>query len=283
MFELLLGRNPAFQALLRDAQTAAAANVTVLVAGETGTGKELLAQALHHHSARAAKPYATLNCAAIAEGLAESELFGHRRGAFTGADADGTGRLRAAHGGTLFLDEVDSLAPALQAKLLRFLESGEIQPVGETATRKVDVRLVAATNADLEARVACGLFRADLYYRLNVLPLHIPPLRQRPDDVPLLASHFMRLFAARYQRREAGFSVEALICMAEYAWPGNIRELRNVCERLAIFRAGELVGVGDLPPEIPGYSRPCGPVAGFPVKAHGRGAAGFGGGKYRMN
>jgi len=250
MFDRLIGQSPNFEALLRSARMIAATDVTVLVVGETGTGKEVLAHALKEHSPRANKPFITLNCAALPEALAESELFGHRKGAFTGAVSGQIGRLQAADGGTVFLDEVDSLPVALQAKLLRFLETGEIQPVGETHTLNVDVRIIAATNANLQEKISRGEFRKDLYYRLNVVPIEIPPLRERMGDIQLLLQHFMKQFAEEHKLPEASFSKAALGRLTAYAWPGNVRELRNVCERLSILLAGRTIDEGNLPLEI---------------------------------
>ena len=250
MFEALIGQSPNFEALLRSARMIAATDVTVLIIGETGTGKEVLANALRQQSPRTNQAFVTLNCAAMPEALAESELFGHRKGSFTGAVAHQTGRLPAADGGTLFLDEVDSLAIPLQAKLLRFLESGEIQPVGETTTQHVDVRVIAATNADLHAKIGRGEFRKDLYYRLNVVPLEIPPLRERVGDIQLLLNHFMNLFAQEHRLPAASFSRSATNRLHSYPWPGNVRELRNVCERLSILMAGRVIEENNLPGEI---------------------------------
>lgn len=250
MFERLIGQSPNFEALLRSARMIAATDVTVLIAGETGTGKEVLVHALKEHSPRANKPFITLNCAALPEALAESELFGHRKGAFTGAVTDQIGRLQAADGGTVFLDEVDSLPAALQAKFLRFLETGEIQPVGETHTLNVDVRVIAATNANLQEKISRGEFRKDLYYRLNVVPIEIPPLRERMGDIQLLLQHFMRQFADEHKLPEASFTKAAINRLTAYSWPGNVRELRNVCERLAILLAGRTIDESNLPLEI---------------------------------
>ncbi|HLF96101.1 MAG TPA: sigma-54 dependent transcriptional regulator [Methylococcaceae bacterium] len=250
MFDTLIGQSPNFDALLRSARMIAATGVTVLLAGETGTGKEVLAQALQQHSPRAGKPFVTLNCAALPESLAESELFGHRKGAFTGALAEHSGKLRAADGGTVFLDEVDSLPLPLQAKLLRFLESGEIQPVGETQTLRVDVRVIAATNSDLNAKIARGEFRKDLYYRLNVVPLEIPSLRERGADIELLLRHYMAKFAGAHRLPTAQFGKTALACLNAYSWPGNVRELRNLCERLSILLAGRTIERENLPAEF---------------------------------
>lgn len=250
MFQKLIGQSPNFESMLRSARMVAATDVTVLIAGETGTGKEVLAHALKQHSPRADKPFITLNCAALPESLAESELFGHRKGAFTGAVGSQVGRFQAADRGTVFLDEVDSLPVALQAKLLRFLETGELQPVGETHTLRVDVRILAATNANLQDKIAKGEFRKDLYYRLNVVPLEIPPLRERSGDIHLLIQHFMSQFATEHKLPETTFSKSALARLVTYGWPGNVRELRNVCERLSILLAGRTIEENNLPPEI---------------------------------
>ena len=250
MFEALIGQSPNFEAMLRSARMVAATDVTVLVYGETGTGKELLAKALQDRSPRAKKPFITLNCAALPEALVESELFGHRKGAFTGAIANQTGRLQAADGGTLFMDEVDSLPLPVQAKLLRFLESGDIQPVGDCPPLRVDVRIIAATNISLEEKIAKGEFRKDLYYRLNVVPLEIPPLRERMGDVQLLLNHFLRLFSASHQLSPPTLSKSALARLQAHDWPGNVRELRNVCERLCVLLAGCQIEEENLPDEI---------------------------------
>lgn len=250
MFERLIGQAPNFEHLLRSARMVAATDVTVLIIGETGTGKEVLASALQQCSPRASAPFVTINCAALPESLAESELFGHRKGSFTGAISNQVGRLQAANGGTVFLDEVDSLAIPLQAKLLRFLETGEIQPVGETSFMKVDVRIIAATNADLQSRISRGEFRRDLYYRLNVVPLEIPALRDRHGDIQVLLQHFMRQFTKNHGLPTVTISKSALSRLIHYPWPGNVRELRNVCERLCILMAGKTIEEHHLPPEI---------------------------------
>ncbi|MFM8330572.1 MAG: sigma-54 interaction domain-containing protein [Candidatus Methylumidiphilus sp.] len=250
MFKALIGQSPNFEAMLRSAKMVALTDVTVLITGETGTGKEVLANALQRHSPRAAQPFVTLNCAALPEALVESELFGHRRGAFTGAVANQVGRLQAADGGTLFMDEVDSLPLPIQAKLLRFLETGEIQPVGDTHSQRVDVRVIAAANSNLDKRIAAGEFRKDLFYRLNVVPLHIPPLRERSGDVQLLLTHFMRHFANEHKLPSPTVSKSALQRLQDHAWPGNVRELRNVCERLSILLAGRAIEESNLPREI---------------------------------
>jgi two-component system, NtrC family, response regulator HydG len=250
MFSALIGQSPNFEALVRNARMIASTDVTVLICGETGTGKEILANALRQQSPRTEGPFVALNCAALPETLAESELFGYRKGSFTGAQSSQIGRLQAADGGTLFLDEVNSLPVPLQAKLLRFLESGEIQPIGETITQRVDVRVIAATNVDLHEKTVRGEFRRDLYYRLNVVPLEIPPLRDRGGDILLLLNHFMQQFADVHNLPPPSFSKGALACMCAYAWPGNVRELRNLCERLSILMAGRVIEENNLPTEI---------------------------------
>jgi transcriptional regulator with PAS, ATPase and Fis domain len=250
VFEKLIGQSPNFEALLRSARMVAATDVTVLIIGETGTGKEVLAHALKHHSPRADLAFITINCAALPESLAESELFGHKKGSFTGATGHYMGRLQAADGGTVFLDEVDSLSVPLQAKLLRFLETGEIQPVGEASTSNVDVRIIAATNANLMDKINRGEFRRDLYYRLNVVPLEMPPLRERIGDVQVLLQHFMAYFSRDHDIPRATLSKAALNRLIAYSWPGNVRELRNVCERLCILLSGRIIEENNLPPEI---------------------------------
>ncbi len=219
---------------------------TVLISGESGTGKELVARALHDRSERAGGPFVSVNCGAIPEGLLESELFGHKRGSFTGAVRDKDGLFKVADGGTLFLDEIGETLPAIQVKLLRALQELEIVPVGGTSPIKVDVRVVAATNSALDERVENGTFREDLYYRLNVVPIDIPPLRERREDIRLLAEHFL----TSASREEKHFSEEALSLLEEYAWPGNVRELENVVERSLIMSDGPIIGIDLLPQQI---------------------------------
>ncbi len=248
--QTMKGTAPEFRALLRSAQIAAATDVTVLLLGESGTGKELLAHAMHAESPRHAAPFVAINCAALPESLAESELFGHRKGAFTGAINHNPGRIRSAEGGTLFLDEVGELPLNIQAKLLRFLESGECQSVGETAVVRTNVRVIAATHRDLYEKVQRGEFREDLYYRLNVVPLELPPLRRRSGDIPLLLAHLIGEIASRYELEAPRFSDEALTILRGYRWPGNVRELRNFCERMVVLLSGREIFPGNLPREM---------------------------------
>ncbi len=240
-FDRILGRAPALQAALTRAAKVAPTETTVLLTGESGTGKELVARALHYASPRAEGPYVALNCAALAETLVESELFGHERGAFTGADKQRPGRFELAAGGTLFLDEVAELPPSVQAKLLRVLQEREFQRVGGTATLRADVRLITATNRDLAQAVAAGTFREDLFYRLNVFSVHLPPLRERGDDILLLAHHFARELGGKLGKGEAGLSRDAQEALRAYPWPGNIRELANAVERALILAEGDLL------------------------------------------
>lgn len=266
----LLGKAPEFLSVIRSAQIAAATNVSVLILGESGTGKELLAQALHQESSRAAAPFVAINCAALPEQLAESELFGHRKGAFTGASGNSPGRIRAAAGGTLFLDEIAELPLNIQAKLLRFLESGECQSLGETSSSTVDVRIVAATHRDLYQMVQEGRFRADLYYRLNVVPLELPPLRRRRGDVPLLLQALGEQLAERHGLQPPSFTNKALTRLEAHSWPGNIRELRNFCERMLILGAGKEIDLEHLPPELlSSTNRPQGNDEGFTLPDEG--------------
>jgi DNA-binding NtrC family response regulator len=249
-FTAIIGQSPAFESLLRSAKMVAATDVTVLIIGETGTGKEVLATAIQKAGPRKDKAFITLNCAALPEGIVESELFGHRKGAFTGATANKQGIFQAADGGTLFLDEINSLPLSIQAKLLRFLETGECLPVGDTKPYKVNVRVLAATNADLNEQIATGEFRRDLYFRLNVVPLELPPLRQRAEDIELLIKHFVRGFAQEYGLAAPVFSKETLKKLRTHEWTGNIRELRNLCERLSILLAGRTIEPENLPQEF---------------------------------
>ena len=243
----ILGRSKAINDLRAMISTVAPTDATVLVTGESGTGKELVARALHAGSPRAQKPIVTVNCAALAENLLESELFGHERGAFTGADRRREGRFKQADGGTLFLDEIGEMPIGLQAKLLRALQQGEIQRLGSDRSEHVDVRVIAATNRDLRKEVANHNFREDLYFRLNVITIEIPPLRKRTDDIPLLAAHFLSHFEERNRKNIKGFSPQATDQMLHYSWPGNVRELENAVERAVILCTGDLITEKELP------------------------------------
>jgi two-component system response regulator HydG len=230
---------------------AAPSEATVLLLGESGTGKELLARTIHEHSPRAARPFVTVNCAAIPETILEAELFGYEKGAFTGATARREGRFEAAHGGTLFLDEIGEIPLHLQVKLLRVLQEGEIERLGAGGRpTRIDIRLVAATNRDLHRAVKDGRFREDLYYRLNVISVNIPPLRDRRDDIPLLAEHFLQVYREKNGKPITGFTRRALELLQDYAWPGNVRELENAIERAVVLTRGQAIGEDDLPREV---------------------------------
>jgi DNA-binding NtrC family response regulator len=243
----ILGEHPSMQRLMKNVAQVARSRATVLIHGETGTGKELIAAAIHQNSKRTDKPFIRLNCASLSETLLESELFGHERGSFTGAMARREGRFKQADGGTLFLDEVSEIPPSVQIKLLRFLQEREFERVGGNETLKVDVRVVAATNRNLNQRVDEGRFREDLYYRLKVVQLDVPPLRVRRSDIPLLAHTFLRQFAAENDRRVQGLTEEALQYLMIYPWPGNVRELENAIERSVVMCEGDLIDRDDLP------------------------------------
>ena len=247
----IVGRSRPMRELFQLLETVAATSSTVLITGETGTGKELAARAIHHNSPRKANRFVALNCSAIPETLLEAELFGHVRGAFTGAVGNRQGRLEQAHKGTLFLDEVGTMSPALQAKLLRVLQEREFERVGESHTVKIDVRVIAATHSDLARMVADGTFREDLFYRLNVIPVQLPPLRERREDIPLLVQHFIERLIADSGRPAITMSQEAMRHLMAYHWPGNIRQLENAVERALAFTMGRSqIEVTDLPPEI---------------------------------
>jgi DNA-binding NtrC family response regulator len=245
-FESLIGVSTAFQNLLRMLQDVAGVRSTVLLIGETGTGKELLARAIHDRSPDGEKPYQVVDCTRFPEGMIESELFGHVKGAFTGAVADKMGLLELADGGTVFLDEISDLPMSLQAKLLRVLEEGEVRAVGGTRSKKVDVRFIAATNQDLETRVNRGEFRKDLFYRLNVVTLRVPPLRERKEDIPILARHFLTRFAREFGKPVHDIHPSAVTDLVAYHWPGNIRELRNVIERAVMLCSADRLSHEDL-------------------------------------
>jgi transcriptional regulator with PAS, ATPase and Fis domain len=250
-FERLIGNTPEMAALAARIRQIAPADTTVLITGETGSGKELVAQALHQHSSRRNEVFVKLNCAALAEGVIESELFGHEKGSFSGAFERRKGRFELADGGTLFLDEISELSLRTQVKLLRVLQTGEFERVGGQETLRVDVRALCATNRDLRVEVAAGRFREDLFFRLNVIPVHLPPLRERRADIPLFVDAFLKEFNEKHGRRVAGVTRGLLRELTAYAWPGNVRELRNVMEGMVVLAQGRgALGVDDLPAEM---------------------------------
>ena len=246
----LVGESKAMKAIYDLLARAAPSDATVLIEGESGTGKELAARALHRNSPRASKPFVAINCAAIPESLLESDLFGHERGAFTGAAVQKKGRLEVANGGVVFLDEIGELAPALQVKLLRVLQEREFERVGGIHPIKVDIRLVAATNRDLNDAVRQGEFRQDLYYRLAVVKMTMPPLRERKEDIPMLTRHFVQKYAVRCKVRAKPVSQDAMACLVNYDWPGNVRELENAIERALVLGPSETVLPEDLPESL---------------------------------
>ncbi len=246
----MVGQHPSIRRVLDIVGKVAGTDSTVLILGESGTGKELVARAIHEASPRAAKSLVPVNCGAIPGELLESELFGHVKGAFTGATNSRQGRFELAQFGSIFLDEIGEMSPLLQVKLLRVLQERTFEPVGGTRPVEVDVRIIAATNKDLEEEVAAGRFREDLYYRLNVVPVRLPPLRERRSDVPLLVEFFNARLATRKGRSVAGFDDAAMVRMIAYDWPGNVRELENIVERMSVFCTDEMVQVDDLPPKI---------------------------------
>jgi DNA-binding NtrC family response regulator len=247
----ILGESDAIRSVREFIGRVAATNTTVLITGETGTGKELVARAIHRNSLRAKKPFIAINCAAVTETLLESELFGHERGAFTGADRSRSGLFEAAHEGTIFLDEVAEMSPAAQAKLLRVLQDGEIQRVGSTVTRRVDVRVLAATHRNLQERVQGGFFREDLYYRLAVVPVHLLPLRQRSQDISILCAALCSRIAEEMKVKDRAISSEAMAKLVKYAFPGNVRELKNLLERALILGQGTELQPEDFPLQMP--------------------------------
>jgi DNA-binding NtrC family response regulator len=249
-FDNIIGSSPEMQRVFKTVAQIAPSRATVLVTGESGTGKELVAAAIHHHSPRSTGPFVKLHCAALAESLLESELFGHERGAYTGADRKREGRFELAHGGTLFLDEIGEISHSTQVKLLRVLQEREFERVGGSQTLHVDVRVIAATNRELKDLVLAGKFREDLFYRLNVINLNLPSLRQRTSDIPALAMHFLKRYAGENGKPVKRISDEALGYIASYTWPGNVRELENVIERAVVLADGESIEVSHLPPEV---------------------------------
>jgi two-component system, NtrC family, response regulator PilR len=246
----IIGRSAKMQAIFDLILTVAPQSSRVLITGESGTGKELVARAIHENSPRAQMPFITVNCGAFPETLLESELFGYLKGAFTGANENRRGLFQAAHGGTLFLDEIGDMSPAMQVKLYRVLQEGKVRPLGSNEELDVDVRVIAATNRDLEKSIADGEFREELFYRINVIPIRVPALRERRDDIPLLARSFLERFRKVMERPIDGFEPEAMACMESYDWPGNVRELENTLERSVALETGSLIGVNVLPDKI---------------------------------
>ena len=254
-FTRIIGRSPKMKSLLDTLDMVAPSDATVLIMGESGTGKEVVANAIHHNSPRAGQPFIKVSCASLPETLLESELFGHKKGAFTGAVYRREGRFQLAHRGTIFLDEVGEMSRATQMKLLRALQEKEFEPVGSAQTIKVDIRVIAATNKDLEKDVKDGRFREDLYYRLNVVPIVLPPLRERKEDISPLTDHFLALYGEKNRKSLKGLSGKALDLLVRYDWPGNIRELENCIERAVIMAREEVIVPADFPPQIQMLSR----------------------------
>jgi len=249
-FENIIGQSPQMRALFKLVETIRYSSATVLIQGESGTGKELVAKAIHYRSPRSDKPFVAVNCSALTETLLESELFGHVKGSFTGAVSHRKGLFEAADGGTIFLDEIGDIPPATQVRLLRVLQEGEVKRVGSNDSLKVDVRVIAATNVNLAKAMSEGRFREDLFYRLNVIPVPLAPLRDRPEDIPLLAGHFLRVYAGKMSKRVTGISPQAMEALTLHRWPGNVRELENTIERAVVLTTHEVLDIGDLPPAV---------------------------------
>lgn len=266
-FENIIGKGPKMQALFSLIEKLAETSASVIVYGESGTGKELVARAIHYRSARKGNPYIQVNCAALPETLLESELFGHEKGAFTGAVGRKPGRFELAHNGTIFLDEIGDISLPVQVKLLRVLQEKAFERVGGLETLKIDVRIIAATNQNLAQAIRDGRFREDLYYRLNVVPIHLPPLRERREDIPLLVEHFLKKFDP--QGRMRGPNCQAMKLLSEYHWPGNVRELENCLERAVIISSGPEITPADLPPEVAGIVAPGEPRKRFSLPGEG--------------
>jgi two-component system response regulator PilR (NtrC family) len=266
----IIGQSPNMRAIFDMIQTVAPQTSRVLITGESGTGKELVARAIHENSVRAQAPFITINCGAFPETLLESELFGYMKGAFTGANENRQGLFQAAHGGTLFMDEIGNMSLTMQVKLYRVLQEGKVRPIGSTEESDVDVRIIAATNKEFEKEIAEGRFREDLYYRLSVIPIQVPPLRDRRDDIPLLARHFLERFGKTMEKPIERISLEAMTRLESYDWPGNVRELENTMERAVALETGREISLKVLPDRIAGYSgssigAPEGQAADFPV------------------
>jgi two-component system, NtrC family, response regulator PilR len=268
----IIGQSPRMRAIFDMIQTVAPQTSRVLITGESGTGKELVARAIHENSARSQAPFITINCGAFPETLLESELFGYMKGSFTGANENRQGLFQAAHGGTLFMDEIGNMSLTMQVKLYRVLQEGKVRPIGSTEEADVDVRIIAATNKDFEKEIAEGRFREDLYYRLSVIPILVPPLRERREDIPLLARHFLENFRKTMEKPVEAISPEAMTRLESYDWPGNVRELENTMERAVALESGREISLRVLPDRIAGYSgvpsshAPGTPLADFPAE-----------------
>ena len=268
----IIGQSPKMRAIFDMIQTVAPQTSRVLITGESGTGKELVARAIHENSARAQNPFITINCGAFPETLLESELFGYMKGAFTGANENRQGLFQAAHGGTLFMDEIGNMSLTMQVKLYRVLQEGKVRPIGSTEESDVDVRIIAATNKEFEKEIAEGRFREDLYYRLSVIPIQVPPLRDRREDIPLLARHFLESFRKTMEKPIEAISPEAMTRLESYDWPGNVRELENTMERAVALESGREISLRVLPDRIAGYSgtpssgAPGSTTEGFPAE-----------------
>ncbi len=267
----IVGQSPRMRQIFELIHTIAPQSSRVLITGESGTGKELVARAIHENSARSGEPFITINCGAFPETLLESELFGYRKGAFTGANENREGLFQAAHGGTLFMDEIGNMTPTMQVKLYRVLQEGKVRPLGSTEEIDVDVRVIAATNKDFEKEIAEGRFREDLYYRLSVIPIQLPPLRERREDIPLLARHFLERFRKSMEKSIEGIVPEALRRLETYEWPGNVRELENTIERAVALESGKLISQEVLPDKIKGVSHemPAGDHRGVTIPPEG--------------
>src|SRR5258705_13891802 len=270
----IIGQSPKMETIFDMIQTVAPQNNRAVSNGESGTGKELVARAIHENSARAQTPFITINCGAFPETLLESELFGYMKGAFTGANENRQGLFQAAHGGTLFMDEIGNMSLTMQVKLYRVLQEGKVRPIGSTEESDVDVRIIAATNKEFEKEIAEGRFREDLYYRLSVIPIQVPPLRERREDIPLLSRHFLESFRKTMEKPIEAISPQAMTRLESYDWPGNVRELENTMERAVALESGREISLRVLPDRIAGYSGssiglPDGQAAGFPVDGGG--------------
>jgi two-component system, NtrC family, response regulator PilR len=265
----IIGTSPKMKAIFELIENIAPQNSRVLITGESGTGKELVARAIHEHSARAKHPFITINCGAFPETLLESELFGYVKGAFTGANENRRGLFQAAHGGTLFMDEIGNMSVTMQVKLYRVLQEGKVRPVGSTEESDIDVRVIAATNKNLEEEITAGRFREDLYYRLSVIPIHLPPLRERREDIPLLSREFLERFSKSMNKKIHGIEPEAMRRLEVYEWPGNVRELENTIERAVALESGSAIGIEALPDRVRNHFQESVAHAGHNGNGHG--------------